>query len=69
MQASGLTESIPFTAIWGESCFLAHFPSCIPLAPQQSQVGVAASAGSQFGEPSFTFEGQKSLMAVTFLVY
>ena len=25
--------------------------------------------GSQFGEPSFTFGGQKSLMAVTFLVY
>ena len=32
-------------------------------------VGMAASAESQFGEPSFTFEGQKSLMAVTFLVY
>ena len=31
--------------------------------------GVAAPAGSQFGELSFTFEGQKSLMAVPFLVY
>ena len=31
--------------------------------------GVAASAGLQFGEPSFTFGGQKLLMAGTFLVY
>ena len=30
---------------------------------------VAAFPGSQFGEPSFTFGGQKSLMAVTFLVH
>ena len=30
---------------------------------------LVASAGSQFWEPSFTFGGQKSLMAVTFLVY
>ena len=30
--------------------------------------GVAASAGLQSGEPSFTFGGQKLLMAVTFLV-
>ena len=31
--------------------------------------GRAASAGLQFGEPSFTFGGQRSLMAVRFLVY
>ena len=31
--------------------------------------GVAASVGSQFGEHSFTFGGQKSLTVVTFLVY
>ena len=31
--------------------------------------GVAAPTGSQVGELSFTFEGQKSLMAVPFLVY
>ena len=30
---------------------------------------VAASAGLQFEEASFTFGGQKSLIAVTFLVY
>ena len=29
---------------------------------------MAASTGSQFGEPTFTFGGQKLLMAVTFLV-
>ena len=43
--------------------------SCLPPAPQQSPQGVVAPAGSQFGEPSFTFGGQKSLRAVTFLVY
>ena len=31
--------------------------------------GVAASARSQFGKLSFTFEGQKWLMAMPFLVY
>ena len=42
--------------------------SCIPQAPQQSPWGVAAYAGSQFWEPSFTFGGQKSLRGVPFLV-
>ena len=74
MQASGLTECIPFirtSAIWGQSCFFIHLKewqmaaSRIPPAPQQSP----ASTGSQLEEPSFTFGGQKSLMAVTFLVY
>ena len=45
------------------------FATCIPPAPQQSPWGVAASTGSQFWEPSFTFEGQRSLMALTFFVY
>ena len=36
------------------------------LSSQQTAVQVAASAGSQFGEPLFTFGGQKSWMAVTF---
>ena len=72
MQASGLTEFIPFiciSAIWGQPCFLVHLASCIPPAPQLSPCGVAASAASQFWKPSFTFGGQKSLMAVTFPVY
>ena len=45
------------------SCCFLHSP-----APQQLLWGVAASARSWFGEPSLTFGGQKSLMAVTFLV-
>ena len=44
-------------------CFL-HSPT-----PQQLPWRLAASSGSPFGEPSFTFGGQKSLMAVTFLVH
>jgi len=45
MQASGVTEFIPFictSAISGQPCFLVHLKewqmaiSCIPLAPQQS---------------------------------
>ena len=62
MQASGLTECIPFictSAIWGQilfpcsllgladGCFL-HSP---PPAPQQSPRGVMTSAGSQLWEP------------------
>ena len=78
MQASGLTEFIPFicsSVIWGQSCFLVHLQewqmaaSCLPPAPEQSPWGVEACIGSQFWEPSFTFGGQKLLMAVTFLVY
>ena len=56
------------SAVWGQSCFLIHLASCIPPAPQQSLWGVAGSAGLQFWGPSFTFGGQKSLVAVTFLV-
>ena len=52
--------------LWGQSYFIA---SCIPSAPQQSPWGLAASTGFQFWEPSLTFGGQKSLMAVTFRVY
>ena len=43
--------------------------SCLLPAPQQSSWEVAVSAPSQFREPSFTFGGQKSLMAVTLLIY
>ena len=46
-------------------CFL-HSPSSSAITMGE---GVSASTGSQFGEPSFTFGGQKSLMAVTFVVY
>ena len=38
-------------------------------APKQLPWRVEASEGSQLGEPSFMFGGQKSLMAVTFLAY
>ena len=68
----GLTAIIPFRcmlATWGQSRFLVHLASYFPPAPHQSPCGVAASTRSQFGEPSFTFGGQKSLMPVTFLVY
>ena len=47
MQASGLTEFIPFkctSAVWGHPCSLVHLASCIPPAPQQSPLGVAVSA-------------------------
>ena len=57
-QVSGLTEFIPSmytSAIWGQPCFFVHLASCIVPAPQQSTQRVAASAGSQFGEPSLTF--------------
>ena len=77
MQASGLTEFIPFictSATWGQSCFLDHLKEwhiCYLHSPSSSAItmGVAASTGSQFWEPSFTFEGQRSLMALTFFVY
>ena len=40
---------------------------CKPLGSLNSFVGAgAASVGSQFGEASFTFGGQKLLLAVTF---
>ena len=63
------------SALRGQACFLVHFKewqmaaSCLLPALQQSPWGVAVSTPSQFGEPSFTFGGQKSLMAVTFLIY
>ena len=45
----------------------------LPLASPSSLAvtmeGVAEFSGSQFGERSFTFGGQESLMAVIFLVY
>ena len=53
----------------GQSRFLAHLASCIPPAPQQLPCGLRVSPGLQFWETSFTFGGQKLLMAMTFLVY
>ena len=47
------------------SCFL-HSPSSWESPWER---GVSASTGLQFGQLSFTFGGQKSLMAVTFVVY
>ena len=44
-------------------------PLSFPWAPQLSPWGAVSSAGLQFWEPSFTFRGQKSLMAGTVLVY
>ena len=76
MQASRLTEFISFictSASWGQILFLLRLKewqmaaSRIPPAPQQSLGGVVASPGSQAGEPSFTFGGQKSLRLWHFL--
>ena len=55
-------------------CFLVHLKewqmaaSCISPTPQQSPWEVAASVGSQFWEPSFTFGGQKSMVAICYLL-
>ena len=76
MQTSRLTEFIPFicTSWSGATRFLVHLASCMPPASQQSPWwwwlvwGLATPGGSQFGELTFTFGGQKSLMAVTFFV-
>ena len=68
---SGATEFIPF--IWPQLSgansvalftLLLAFPQLLSNHPG----GVAGSAGLQLWGPSFTFGGQKSLMAVTFLV-
>ena len=70
MQASGLTEFIPFiciSPIWGQSHFFVHPASCIATAPQRSPQVVAASAEwISFGSPHSHFlpgnsHGQKSL--------
>lgn len=46
------------------------FTLLLEIRVEEMGVGrVTASTGSQFGELSFTFEGQKSLMAMPFLVY
>ena len=64
--APQLSEANPVSLIPLRS---GRFATCIPPAPQQSPWGVAASTGSQFWEPSFTFEGQRLLMALIFFVY
>ena len=61
-----LSEANPVSLIILRS---GRFATCIPPAPQQSPWGVAASTGSQFWEPSFTLEGQRSLMALILFVY
>ena len=69
--ASGLAESIPFT-IASAVCHQPCSPARLVLASPRSSaitLGVMASSGSLFGEPSFTFGHQKSLMSVTFPVY
>ena len=76
MRDSGLTEFIPFirtSVICSRSSFLVHLKewqkaaSRIPPVPLQSPWAVAASARWQSQEASFTFGGQKPLMAVHFL--
>ena len=64
------------SAIWGQSCFLVHLKewqmaaSCIPSSSSAITIGGwQASAGSQFWKPSFTFGGQKLLMAMILHVY
>ena len=71
MQASGLTDSFLSYApqlSGGQSLFISlrAFPQL--FSNHHGGWGVAACAGLQFGEPSFTFGGQKSLMAVTFFI-
>ena len=61
---SGANPGSLFT-LWSGRWLLIASPSSSAITTQ----GVAASPRSQFWEPSFTFEGQKLLMAVTFLVY
>ena len=78
MQVSGLTEFIPFictSAIWGQILFVclffnfSHPPGLFSIHCRGGDC--RRSAGSQascpFWEPSVTFGGLKSLMAVTSL--
>ena len=70
-QASWLSEFIPSYApqlSGANPVFLFTLLLAFPQLLSNHCGGMAASDGSQFGEPSFTFGGQKSLMAVTFLV-
>ena len=71
MQPSRLPECKPFRCIsrvWSQSCFPRS--PCFQLSPSSSAIslGVAASKVLKLWELAFTFGGQKSLMAVTFLV-
>ena len=71
---SEFIPSICTSALWGQILFPCSPEGVaggyfLPSPPQQTLWGVAAFVGSQFGEPTFTFVGQKSLMAMTFLVY
>ena len=64
-QLSGANPVSLFTSWSGRWLSLA-FPQLL-----RSHLGlvVAESAGSHFGDPSFTFGGQKLLMVVTFHIY
>ena len=77
MQASGLhwTDSFHMYLSYLEpillpcSPYFLHFPSASATTLGILLTAIkATSSGSQFWEPSFTFGGQKLLMAVTFLV-
>ena len=83
IQASGLSEFIPFictSALGGgvggaNPVFLFTLRSgrwpllAFPQLLSNHGRGLTASVGCQFWEPSFTFGGQKSTMAMIFPVY
>ena len=52
MQASGLTDFTAFictSAIWGQSCFLVHFASCIPQLLSNHPTGWQHPLGQSLG--------------------
>ena len=53
---------------FGTGRWLFVIPSVSQQGEREAGGGGAASVGSQFWEPSFTFGGQKLLKAVMFLV-
>ena len=73
MQASGLTELIPFVLCLSPvPCSPKEWAMAVShILPglQQSPWGLASYSRLQFWEPLFTIGGQNLLMAVTFLVY
>ena len=64
-QLSGANHVSLFT-FWSGRWLSLAFPQ---LLRSHLWVAVADSTGSQFGDPSFTFGGQKLLMVVTFHIY
>ena len=72
MQASGLTEFLPFictSAVWGQPV---SFFTFFPAFPNSSTVTVGGGRGNihwiTFQKRSFSFGGQKSIMAVSRLL-